>query len=297
MKLLISKTILMLKPTFKHKIILSIHYKDFTKRPTKTLVQFLFLIFHVRSLLNMKKLFLILLIIISPIISKAEDARTWRASIGAGIAVKKNNRVNNLYKRMGKKAIILPIPFVTGSIGRLSLGPQGLTFRALGNHLMSVSIYAKFDGDKYLGLGMNPRRQSTFIGLSTKFFKYGLNLQKDVSRNSHGYTAQLSYGEFYKLTDTLMLRAGLSLEWADDRYAEYYYGVRSHEATADRREYHLKNYFQPGINVLPILKLTDDLSMTTALGFKLIPKDVRNSPTMNGKKLEIGGLMGISYSL
>ncbi len=245
----------------------------------------------------MKKLFLVSIVAILPLISHAQDERSWRASIGAGVAIKKNNRVNNLYKRMDKKVIIAPIPFITGNIGRLSLGPQGLSFRAIGNHLMSASVYAKFDGDKYLGLGMNPRRQSTFVGISTKLFKYGLNVQKDVSGNSHGYTAQLSYGEFYKITDSLMLRAGLSLEWADDRYAEYYYGVRSHEATADRREYHVKNYIQPGINFLPILKISEDVSATAALGFKLIPKDVRNSPTMNGKKLEMGGLVGISYSL
>ena len=245
----------------------------------------------------MKNLLLISMITLLSFKTYAQDERSWRVSIGAGVAMKKNNRVNNLYKHHQKKFIIAPIPFVTASFGRVSIGGEGLSVRAIGNHLINVSVFAKFGGDKYLGLGMNPRRTSTWIGASAKFFKYGLSAQRDISGNSHGHTVHLSYGEFMKISDSMMLRAGLSLEWADDRYAEYYYGVRSHEATADRREYHVNNYFQPGINVMPIYKITEDLTLTTILGAKLMPKDVRNSPTMNGDKLEFGGIVGISYSI
>ena len=227
----------------------------------------------------------------------AEDESTWRASIGAGIAVKKNNRVGNTYEDMDKKTIVKPIPFITGSIGRFSLGPQGLAFRAIGNHLMNASVYAKRDGDRYHGLNMDPRKESVFMGLSAKFFKYGLSVQKDINGRSKGYVAQLNYGKFYQISEGLMLRAGLGLEWSDDHYAEYYYSVKKSEATATRPEYHLKNYFLPGISFLPIYKVSENASVTAALGIKFLPKDVRNSPTMNGDKLEIGGLVGFGYSL
>lgn len=245
----------------------------------------------------MIKIILVLILTTLTSQSYAQDARTWRASIGGGLVFKKNNRANNLYKGLDKNIIIAPIPFITASLGRFSLGAQGIVFRAFGNHLMNVSLFAKLDGDKYLGLGMNPRRQSTFVGLSASFFKYGISAQRDVSGNSHGHTAQFTYGEFFPLAESFMLRTGLSLEWADDRYAEYYYGVRSHEATPNRPEYHLNNYIRPGISFMPIYKITEDLTLTSVLGIKFIPKKLRNSPTMNGKKLDLGGLMTISYSL
>lgn len=244
----------------------------------------------------MKKILILVLTLVS-FKTLAQDELAWRANIGAGVALKKNNRANNLYKRNDKKILIAPIPFITAQVGRFSIGGEGLTVKVVGSPLINMSAFVNFGGDKYLGLGMAPRRTSTWVGLSAKFFKYELSAQRDISGNSHGHTIRFSYGEFKKLSDNVMLRAGLSLEWADDRYAEYYYGVRSHEATSTRREYHVKNYFQPGLNIMPIWKISEELAMTTIAGVKLIPKDVRSSPTMNGDKLEMGGLVGISYSL
>lgn len=229
--------------------------------------------------------------------SFAQDERTWRVSLGAGVIIKKNNRVANKYEDMNKKVLIKPIPFITGSIGRLSLGGQGIAIRVLGNHLMNFSTFIKRDGDRYFAQGMGPRKDSVFVGLSGKFFKYGLSVSKDINGRSKGSIVQFNYGEFYKISEGFMLRAGLGLDWHDDRYAEYYYGVRAHEATGTNREYHLKNYFMPGINFLPIYKLSENGSLTAGLNIKLIPKMVRNSPTMNGDKFDIGGLVGFSYSL
>lgn len=245
----------------------------------------------------MKKILMLSLIFSLSNNTFAQDERTWRVSLGAGVVIKKNNRVANKYEDMNKKVLIKPIPFITGSIGRLSLGAQGIAIRALGNHLMNVSAFIKRDGDRYFGLGMGPRKDSVFVGLSGKFFKYGLSASKDINGRSKGSIIQFNYGEFYKISEGFMLRAGLGLEWHDDRYAEYYYGVRAHEATASNREYHLNNYFMPGINFLPIYKLSENSSLTAGLNMKLIPKKVRNSPTMNGDKLEVGGLIGFSYSL
>ncbi len=244
----------------------------------------------------MKKIILIVLLNFFILNANAQDTRSWKVSVGAAFALKKNNRVENNYEDMDKKFIVKPIPFITGSIGRFSLGANGLSFKAIGNQMMNVSAYVKRDGDKYNGLNMEPRKESVFAGISGKFFNYGLSLQKDINGRSKGYTTQFSYGEMLSISEEFLLRGGLTLEWFDDKYAEYYYSVRASEATATRPEYHLKNYFQPGLNIMPIWKLTPDISFTTIAGIKFIPKKVRNSPTMNGDKLEIGGLIGASYS-
>jgi outer membrane scaffolding protein for murein synthesis (MipA/OmpV family) len=242
----------------------------------------------------MKKIIMITLLFSSN--SFAQDIRAWRASVGVGIAIKKNLRVDNRYEHLGKKLIIRPIPFLQGSYGRFSLGAQGVAFRAIGNHLANVSVFIKRDGDRYQGYGMTPRKDSAFVGISTKFYKYGLNISKDINGRSKGIITQFNYGELIPFSEGLGLRLGVSLEWYDDQYAEYYYGVRSFESTAIRHEYHVGNYFQPGVNVMPIYKLSEQVTLTAIAGMKYVPKAVRNSPTMNGDKFEMGMLAGISYN-
>ncbi|MBC7713751.1 MAG: MipA/OmpV family protein [Rhizobacter sp.] len=244
------------------------------------------------------KIFLLLFFILGfSFNSFAQDERTWRVSIGGGLVFKKNLRVGNTYEHLDKKYIVKPIPILTGSIGRFSLGPQGIAVRAIGNQGMSLSAFIKREGDRYHGVGMDDRKDSVFVGLSAKFLKFGLNVSKDIGGRSHGYLTQLTYGEFYPISGSFFLRAGVSIDWMDDRYSEYYYSVRKTEATADRSEYHLNNYFQPGVSVLPIYKLSPNTSLMGALSAKFVPKDVRDSRTMNGKKIDFGGLIGFTYTL
>lgn len=244
----------------------------------------------------MKSLIKILLLTIAPLSSYAQDAKTWKLSVGAGVAVKKNMRAGNTYKRLNKKLIIAPIPFVQASYGRVSLGPQGLSVLALGNPGMNLSAFINRGGERYEAAGMTPRKESFFAGISAKFLSYGLDISRDINGKSKGYSTKLSYGHFKLISEKLVLRSGLSLEWHDDKYADYYFGVRAHEATASRREYHAKNFFQPGANIMSIYKLHENVAMTAIAGIKFVPKRVSESPTMNGKKLELGGLLGIGYN-
>lgn len=244
----------------------------------------------------MKKILFIIITLLISSNSFAQDIRDWRASVGAGIAVKKNLRVDNRYEHLDKKFIVKPIPFLQGNIGRFSVGPQGIAVRAVGNHLMHVSFFIKRDGDRYQGHGMNPRKDSVFVGVTAKFFKYGLNVSKDINGRSKGMITQFNYGELFPISEGLVLRLGMGLEWYDDKYAEYYYGVRSSESTSTRREYHLSNYLQPGVSIMPIYKISENVTATGIGGIKFVPKTVRNSPTMNGDKFELGLIAGISYN-
>ncbi|AUN98694.1 hypothetical protein DOM21_07630 [Bacteriovorax stolpii] len=228
--------------------------------------------------------------------ARAEDAREWSASLGAGFVFKKNLRKENTYENMDKKWIVKPIPLVQASYGRVSLGPQGLSFMALGSKMANVTLFIKRDGDRYHGAGMIPRKDSAFAGISAKFFSYGLNISHDIHGRSKGTVVQLNYGKMFLISEKFFLLTNFGLDWFDDKYAEYYYNVRSHEATATRREYHLNNYLQPSVGILPVYKLTEKSSLMGALNTKLVNKDVRNSPTMNGDKLEFGGLFGYNYN-
>lgn len=223
--------------------------------------------------------------------------RQWRLSLGAGLILKKNMRVGNTYEHMDKKVLRKIIPYVTGSYKRLSLGPQGLAFRILGNPFIHFSTFLNRAGDKYQGVHMDPRKESVFFGFSGKVGKFNLNISRDINGRSKGFLSQFSYGQMTLISADLILRTSFNLEWHDDRYAEYFFGVKSHEVTSSRKEYHVKNFFQPGLSFMPIYKIRDSLSFVGILGFKLMPKSIKSSPTMNGRGLETFGLVAINYNL
>lgn len=244
-----------------------------------------------------KKILLTFAILIFSFTTLAQDQRSWRASVGAGVIFKKNLRSGNTYEDMDKKILIKPIPMVQASWGRFSLGAQGVSILAVGNRMMNVNAFIKRDGDRYHGLGMIPRKDSVFVGVSGKFFNYGINYSHDINGRSKGSIVSINYAKMFIISESLVLRSSLNLDWLDDKYAEYYYGVRSHEATATRREYHLNNYFLPGISMMPLYKLSERSSITTILSMKLLPRKVSESPTMKGSRVEATGIVGYSYNL
>ena len=144
---------------------------------------------------------------------------------------------------------------------------------------------------------MASRKDSFFSGISAKFFSYGLSIARDINGRSKGYITNFTYGKLFIISSKFLIRTGVGLEWFDDRYAEYYFGVRQSEARLDRSEYHVNNYFQLGFNVLPIYKISEKISVVSALGVKSIPNNIRFSPTLNGDKLDFGGLFAINYQL
>lgn len=233
---------------------------------------------------------------ITPSIALAQDAREWTLSLGAGVAVKKNLRVGNTYEDMDKKVFVKPIPFLQASYKRVSLGAGGLSFMALGSRMANVSAFIKREGDRYHGLNMIPRKDSFFAGVSAKYLNYGLNVSHDINGRSKGTILQFNYNKMFIVSEKFFLAGNLGLDWFDDKYAEYYYSVRKYEATASRKEYHLTNYIQPTVGLLPVYKLGEKSSLMSVASVKLVPKKVRNSPTMNGDKLEIGGIFGYTYN-
>ncbi len=256
--------------------------------------------------MKFKKLLLILSLSFAPTIFAEESAnnapslggefsRDWRLSAGAGIFFKRNNRNANTYDKLDKKIITRVLPYIQGSYKGLSLGHQGISYRIVGNPFLSFSTFVNRAGDKYLGEGMAPRKDSVFFGFAGKMGKYNLTLSRDINGRSKGILSQFNYSEMTIVSDDLLLLSSLSLEWHDDSYAEYFFGVKSSESTSTRKEYHVHNFFRPGISVMPIYKLWDRVSLVSALNLKYIPLSVRQSPTMNGKSLEISTLFALNY--
>lgn len=246
----------------------------------------------------MKKIILALVILISTIKnSYSEEADSWKFSIGPGLVVKKNQRVNNQYSSMDKDITVRFIPFFEAKNRRFSLSANGMSYRVYGYFLSNISLSLNYDGDRYKTNGMSSRSSSFFTGLNFKHLNYSLNLTHDINNKSNGTIAKFDYKHMHIVSEKWMFITSVGLHWFDDRYANYYYGVKNSEKTAARRSYQLKNYVQPQVGILPIYRISKDFTATIGGFLKYIPNDVSHSPTMKGNQLEFASVWGISYNI
>ena len=222
----------------------------------------------------------------------AETKKSFRLSVGSGVAIKNNIRKNNLHSGDGGDVLINPLPFVQFAWGPVFIGQQGLTISLLGDREKSFYININNGGDRYDGEGMQSRRTSFFAGGGLKYHKYSFHLARDINGRSHGFKSSLSYAEMYTINKTFFTRSSMTLDCFDHRYSEYYYGVRNFEASAILPEYHPGAYCSLGMSFFPGYKFSDDLSAVTGLSLKNVPNVVRHSPTTNDYWLEMALILG-----
>jgi outer membrane protein len=102
-----------------------------------------------------------------------------------------------------------------------------------------------FDGykakDAPILSGMAERKSGIFAGPSFKWSNPIVDVfgewQFDAAGNSKGQRMSLGIERQFHFGDRFMLTPGITASWLDDKYANYYYGVRSTEARAGRPAY------------------------------------------------------------
>lgn len=230
---------------------------------------------------------------------KAQEAagkkKETHFSLGYGLAIKKNNRTGNTYKNGDKNTLVQSIPMVQFSYGRLSLGPQGLAYRVAGNPAIGFSAILNLAGERYEAPGMKGRKKSLFGGGLFKWKFFSLMMSGDLGDKSGGLEAQVSYNEVFVVTNELLFRTSLFLEWHDRQYTNYYFGVRPEEATPERPGYRPGPYLNPGTGFISIYKLSEDFAFYSGLNIKYVPEKIRRSPTVNEDNLEAGAFLGLNY--
>lgn len=240
-------------------------------------------------------IFFSLSLLISSSMLQAKD--DFKLNVGAGFFVKKNNRIGNTYENMDKRYFVKPIPVINASYKRFTLLPLGAGYWWLQKDNISSSLFITRTGDRYHGEGMNPRKDSAFVGLNTKMGKFNFIYAHDLHGRSKSNFAKLAYSEHFVFSPNFFLITSLHLDWYDDNYANYYYGVRDHEVTSSRRAYIGKNYIHPAIAFIPMYKITPKLNLSALINFSYIADEVRNSPTTAEDRFALMSMIGISYDL
>lgn len=241
----------------------------------------------------MKKL-MILSVLTFTTNSYAQVPKSWNFSIGPGLFIKNNLREDNRYSRHKSDSITYVIPFIQGRYQRLSLGPQGLSYRVVGDFNKNVSLSLSNFGDRYKNENTNTRYSSLSGSIGFKYLNYNLEIKHDIQDRSDGTSIKLSYMKMNYLLPNLLLMTNLGVELFDCRYADYYYSNNSNDPA---NSYKAKNFVVPVIGLLPIIRVSKHFSFTAGTFIKYYPTQITNSPLMNGDQFEFTGVFGFSYNL
>ncbi|MCU4677437.1 MipA/OmpV family protein [Catenovulum sp. 2E275] len=158
---------------------------------------------------------------------------------GLGLAVKRE-----IYKGYDQRFIPLPVIGYHGE--KLSVFGPFISYKLYQNQQWTFSglISPRFEGfdesDSAYFKDMDDREFSmdAGVGLDYKQASWGVSskIRTDILGRSNGNEANLNLTKSYRL-GKFTLEPGLGLTYLDENNVDYYYGVRAHEATADRPFY------------------------------------------------------------
>lgn len=178
----------------------------------------------------------------------------------------------------------------TSKIGFKSHG-----FKVLGvGHFRDAGYEAN---DSEVLKGMDDRKVAFESGLGfayeSWFGEWELIALTDISGNHEGQEASLTYGKTFEL-NRFSIKPSAGLVWQSSKLADYYYGVKKEEATADRKAYELESVlnYEVGLNV--DVALTRHWSLMTEARVEFLNSDIQNSPIVEDDRL-YSGFCGLAY--
>jgi len=171
-------------------------------------------------------------------------AEASRFALGAGVGTRQF-----AYAGMARKNQALPLLYYENRWVRVA--GVGAEFKLLRQPLgdtqaLTAGLRIKYDnegfdaGDSPRLAGMDERKGGFWGGASATWRNpvapLTLEWLADLSGHSKGSKLQLQADHRFSL-GALSLTPRVQLQWLDRKYVDYYFGVRAHEATADRAAY------------------------------------------------------------
>lgn len=226
-------------------------------------------------------------------------------SWGLGLAVISGQDV---YKGVDRETRVLPTvsyenryvklsgPSAELKLPGLPLGEsQRLNFGVVA-HLFGGGGYEASDSPALAG--MAERKSSVWAGAKVEWENdladVQLEVLGDASGNSKGRRVVLGIEHKWMLSPKVMLIPQVSVEWADKKYVDYYYGVRAGEATAGRAAYAGQSTVNPEISLSSIYRFDKQQSLMLNVGVKSVGKEIKNSPIVD-RSTESHVMVGYMY--
>jgi MipA family protein len=227
------------------------------------------------------------------------------SSWGLGLAVISSQPV---YKGMDRETRLVPMLSYENRYVKLA-GPnielKLPSWQLTDSQRLNIGLIASpFGGDGYkasdsLALaGMAERKSSFWAGAKVEWENdiadVKLEVLGDASGKSKGQRVKLGLERKWMLSPSIMLIPQIGMEWMDDKYVDYYYGVRAGEAKLGRAAYAGKATMNPEISLTSIYRLDKKQSLMLNVGVTSLGKEIKNSPIVD-RSSESKVMMGYMY--
>ncbi|WP_422843836.1 MipA/OmpV family protein [Acidovorax sp. M2(2025)] len=227
------------------------------------------------------------------------------AAWALGLAV---GSVQKPYRGMGRKAIALPLlsyenryvrlssPNVDLKLPSLVLSASSRLHFGLRARLFSEGGYESSDSPALAG--MAERKSGAWIGPTVKwdngFADVQLELLADASGRSKGRRVSLGLERRWNLGPNVTLVPHAGVEWVDENYVNYYYGVLDNEAAPGRPAYAGPSAVNLVASLAAVYRWDRQQSLVLQAGAKSLGPAIRNSPVV-GRSAENRVMLGYQY--
>ncbi len=238
----------------------------------------------------------VLLIIFCIFISSKSFAQNQsgpRLTIGGGVSLKQNNRINNNLPYYRSPTIMVPYPVISFRNGRLLV--NGYTARyTLGGGPLAISAMVKWQGDPYRTKYVEHRRSSFFGGVSGRIIFLSFSYLADLNNKSQGQIGELALSHRVRWSEQFFQVVRLGQEYLNPKYVHYYYGVKESEAVEFEA-------YSPGSTKNKFISLSNFYRFGGGLGsmmsfkYKYLGDEVYHSPTTK-RRSEFSSVLFLNYT-
>lgn len=219
-----------------------------------------------------------------PLVGHADDQTHWGLGIGAGYS-------SSVYKGKDNDYSALPLIYFDNSW--LHVSGTTLDIKASNSDALDITLRAKVAlGDGYDSSdssrlrGMDDRDGGVWVGPHMAYHVGQSTLDLDVlanaSGNSDGWQSNASLEYDIPMSERLSVTPSVHLSYLNSDYVNYYYGVKSSEARADRPRYSADASWTYGAEVNVGFFLTQHQKLNFSTGVDAVGDEIKDSPIVDG---------------
>ncbi|QEI06387.1 MipA/OmpV family protein [Pigmentiphaga aceris] len=229
-----------------------------------------------------------------------QPSTTW--SVGAGVI-----SAQKPYTDISRDNKVLPLVQFENQYIEI-FGPKiGLklpSFNINASNQLNFNLVAKYDGSGYEAKdaailnGMRERKGGFWGGAEVEWKNDLADVKAawlgDLSGNSKGQQFSLGVERTWKVGGKLMLTPRAGAIWQDDKYVDYYFGVRDSEARVGRAAYTGKSGTTAEVGLRAIYMIDQRHSLFADLAMSSLPKSIKNSSLVDSST-ENRVMLGYTY--
>lgn len=215
------------------------------------------------------------------------DNHDLKLSIGGGYVTSTNIRKHNNLPAMGGDKVDRWIPMIMLSWGPLALRGPGLALSVLREPLASITLMAGMFGHQYRSPDLNRRHSTLAGGVEARLLLLRINYQHDLEGRSDGSTCSFNLGYRIGIIEEdsswkMGLMLGVFSERFDQKYVDYYFGVRAHEVRMDleRPAYNGPATWNQGFSLSLNNRFFSLINLTPSFRYRYYGSGIKNSPTV-----------------